>query len=72
MSLGPQIQRRGGDFIHERRGKPKPREIHAFNIVLACFAGFDPYVVVFRRMKVTQLCWSFFAAMSTHDATCLP
>lgn len=44
----PQIQRSSIDLVDEGRGKTNTSEIDTFNVMPACIACFDPYVIELR------------------------
>ena len=72
MLASPEIKRGGGNFIYQRNGKPKSRQVYPFNVVFAGITGFDPDMVVFGRVKVSKFRRSLFAALSANYSTEFP
>src|SRR5438105_5714658 len=52
--MRPQVERGGGDFVHERYCQAQPRQVNPLDVVLAGVAGFDPHVVILRRVKIPE------------------
>src|SRR5258706_13069590 len=72
MFARPKIQRRGVNFIDDRCGKTHTSKIDALEVMLARLASFDPHMIEFRRMKISKLGGTFFAAIRTHYSSKLP
>src|SRR6266545_1142725 len=68
----PKIQRCRVNFINDWCRKTDTCKVHTFNVVRACIASLNSNVVEFRRMKISQFCRPFLAAVSTNDATKFP
>src|SRR2546421_6049946 len=68
----PQIQRGSINFIDQRRSESNPSEIDSFEVVLASVTGFNPHMIEFWRMKVSQFCRSLLAAVRANDTTEFP
>ena len=69
MFARPNIERRCRHLIDKWNRKAESRQIHTFNVVLAGVAGFDPDVVIFRRVKIAEFRWPLFTAMSAGDSS---
>src|ERR1043165_1938994 len=68
MLMSPNVERRRRSLIYQRNSKSKPRQIHPLDVMLACITSFDPYVVVFGSVKITQFGWPLFTTISAGHA----
>ena len=69
MFVSPNIERRRRNLIDQWNGKPESRQVHTFNVVLAGVTGFDPDMVVFGRVKITEFRWPLFTTICAGDAS---
>src|SRR5258706_15479530 len=72
MFARPKIQGRSVNFIDDRCGKAHTSKIDALEVMLARLASFDSHMIEFRRMKVSKLGGTFFAAIGTNYSSKLP
>jgi hypothetical protein len=72
MFARPKIQGRSVNFIDDRCGEAHTRQINSLEVMLARLASFDSHMIEFRRMKVSKLGGTFFAAIGTHYSSKLP
>ena len=72
MFARPKIQGRSVNFIDDGRSEASTSKIDALEVMLARLASFDSDMIEFRRMKVSKLGGTFFAAIGTHYSSKLP
>lgn len=69
MLVRPKIERRRRNFIYQWYGKTESRQVDTFDVMLAGIAGFDSYMVVFGRVKITEFRWPLFSTICAGDAS---
>ena len=72
MRTRPNIERRRSYFINQGYSKTKACKINPFDVMFAGITGFDPDVVVFRCVKISEFCWPLLAAVRTNHAAKFP
>ena len=68
MLLRPDIERRAGDFVHERHCKAEPAAIDGLEIAAAGLARVHAHMLERGRLKISELALVFFTARGTEDA----
>jgi hypothetical protein len=72
MLARPQIQRRGIDFIDDRRSEADTSKINSLDVMLTGIASFDSHMIEFWRMKISKLRGSLFAAIGAYYSSEFP
>ena len=60
MLTRPYIECSSSDLVDDGHGKAEPCKIHTFNVVFAGVTRFNPDVIVFRCVEVSEHRRSFF------------